>query len=82
MGGHFEILVRTIKASLASAISKNLLTLEEFVTIVKEAENVVNSRPPRIPERRFKRYSFNSITISLGERHHPNASTPAAQRPP
>ena len=44
-GGHFERLVRTIKASLASAISKKLLTLEEFITIVKEAENIVNSRP-------------------------------------
>ena len=43
--GHFERLVRTIKASLATAISKKLLTLEEFQTIVKEAENIVNSRP-------------------------------------
>ena len=38
MGGHFERLVRTIKASLATAISRKLLTLEEFSTIVKEAE--------------------------------------------
>ena len=45
MGGHFERLVRTIKASLATAISRKLLTLEEFTTIVKEAENMVNSRP-------------------------------------
>ena len=45
MGGHFECLVRTIKASLATAISKKLLTLEAFTTIVKEAENIVNSRP-------------------------------------
>ena len=45
MGVHFERLVRTIKASLATAISKKLLTLEEFTTIVKEAENIVNSRP-------------------------------------
>ena len=45
MGEHFERLVRTIKASLATAISKKLLTLEEFTTIVKEAENIVNSRP-------------------------------------
>ena len=44
-GGHFERLVRTIKASLATAILKKLLTLEEFTTIVKEAENIVNSRP-------------------------------------
>ena len=45
MGGHFERLVRTIKASLATTISRKLLTLEEFSTIVKEAENIVNSRP-------------------------------------
>ena len=45
MGGHFERLVRTIKASLATAISKKLLTLEEFTTIVKEAENIMNLRP-------------------------------------
>ena len=45
MGGHFERLVRTIKASLATAIARKLLTLEEFSTIVKEAENIVNSRP-------------------------------------
>ena len=45
MGGHFERLVRTIKTSLATAISKKLLTLDEFTTIVKQAENIVNSRP-------------------------------------
>ena len=45
MGGHFERLVRTIKASLATAISRKFLTLEEFRTVVKEAENIVNSRP-------------------------------------
>ena len=45
MGGDFEHLVRTIKASLATSISKKLLTLEELTTIVKEAENIVNSRP-------------------------------------
>ena len=45
MGGHFERLVRTIKASLATAISRKVLTLEEFTTVVKEAENIVNSRP-------------------------------------
>ena len=45
MGGHFERLVRTIKASLATAISRKFLTLEEFSTVVKETENIVNSRP-------------------------------------
>ena len=45
MGGHFGRLVRTVKASLATAISRKLLTLEEFTTIAKEAENIVNSRP-------------------------------------
>ena len=45
MGGHFERLVRTIKASLATAISRKLLSLEEFRTVVLEAENIVNSRP-------------------------------------
>ena len=45
MGGHFERLVRTIKASLATAISRKFLTLEELSTVVKEAENIVNSRP-------------------------------------
>ena len=45
MGGHFERLVRTIKASLATAISRKLLGLEEFTTVVKEAENIVNSQP-------------------------------------
>ena len=45
MGGHFERLVRMIKDSLATAISSKLLTLEEFSTVVREAENIVNSRP-------------------------------------
>ena len=45
MGGHFERLVRTIKASLATTISRKLLSLEEFRTVVIEAENIVNSRP-------------------------------------
>ena len=45
IGGHFERLVRTIKASLATAISRKLLTLDEFTTIVKEAENIINLQP-------------------------------------
>ena len=44
-GGHFERLVRTIKVALATDISKKLLTLEEFTTIVKESEAIVNNRP-------------------------------------
>ena len=44
-GGHFERLVRTIKVALATAISKKLLTLEEFTTVVKESEAIVNNRP-------------------------------------
>ena len=44
-GGHFEKLVRTIKVALATAISKKLLTLEEFTTVVKESEAIVNNRP-------------------------------------
>ena len=44
-GGHFERLVRTIKVALATAVSKKLLTLEEFTTVVKESEAIVNNRP-------------------------------------
>ena len=80
MGGHFERLVRTIKASLATAISRKLLTLEEFTTIVKEAKNIVNSQP-HLSIRRINRCSFVTIAIGLGEGSHPHASTPAARRP-
>ena len=45
MGSHFERLVRTIKANLTTAISRKFVTLVEFSTVVKEAENIVNSRP-------------------------------------
>ena len=45
MGGHFERLARTIKASLATAISRKFFTLEEFSAVVKEVENILNSRP-------------------------------------
>ena len=45
MGGHFEQLMRTIKASLGTAISKKLLMFKEFQTVVKEAESIVNFRP-------------------------------------
>ena len=44
-GGHFERLVRTIKVAMAAAISRKLLTVEEFTTVVKESEAIVNNRP-------------------------------------
>ena len=44
-GWHFERLARTIKVALATAISKTLLTLEEFTTVVKESEAIVNNHP-------------------------------------
>ena len=45
MGGHFERLVRTIKTSLSAAITRKLYNQEEFTTIVKEVESIVNVRP-------------------------------------
>ena len=45
MGGHFERLVRTIKTSLSSAIARKIYNVEEFTTIVKEVESIVNMRP-------------------------------------
>ena len=45
MGRHFERLVRTIKTSLSSAIARKLYNQEEFTTIIKEVENIVNGRP-------------------------------------
>ena len=45
MGGHFERFVRTIKTSLSSPIARKLYNQEELTTVVKEVENIVNSRP-------------------------------------
>ena len=45
MGGHFERLVRTIKTCLSSAIARKLYNQDEFTTVVKEVENIVNTRP-------------------------------------
>ena len=45
MGGHFERLVRTIRTCLSSAIARKLYNQDEFTTVVKEVENIVNSRP-------------------------------------
>ena len=44
MGGRFERLVRTIKTSLSAAIARKLYNQEEFTTIVKEVESIVNMR--------------------------------------
>ena len=45
MGGHYERLVRITKVCLSTAIARKIFTYEEFVTLVKEAETIVNSRP-------------------------------------
>ena len=44
-GCHFERFIRTIKTSLSSAIARKLFTFDEFTTVIKEVENIVNSRP-------------------------------------
>ena len=45
MGGHFKRLVRTIKTSLSAAIARKLYNQDEFTTIVKEVESIVNAHP-------------------------------------
>lgn len=45
MGGFSERLVRLVKRSLRKAIGKICLTNEQPLTLLKEAEAVVNSRP-------------------------------------
>ena len=45
MGRHFERLVGTIKTCLSSVITRKLYNQEEFTTVVKEVENIVNSHP-------------------------------------
>ena len=45
MGGHFERLVRTIKTSLSAAIARKIYNVEEFTTVVKEVESIVNMLP-------------------------------------
>ena len=37
--------VRIIKVCLSTAITRKIFTYEEFITLVKEAEKIVNSRP-------------------------------------
>ena len=45
MGRYFERLVRMIKTCLSSAIACKLYNQEEFTTVVKEVENILNSCP-------------------------------------
>ena len=45
MGGHYEQTVRIIKGCLSTAIARKLLNYEEFVTVIRENENIINSRP-------------------------------------
>ena len=45
MGGFYERMVGLVKRALRKTIGKRLLTYDQFNTVVKEAESVVNSRP-------------------------------------
>ena len=45
MGDFYERLVGIVKRSLRKAIGKVCLTSEQLLTILKEAEAVINSRP-------------------------------------
>ena len=82
MSGHFERLVRTVKASLATAISRKLLTLEEFSTIVKEAENIVNSRPLTYQSDTSRDIPLTPSQLAWGRDLTLITSASAARRPP
>jgi hypothetical protein len=45
MGGFYERLIGLVKRSLRKTIGRNLLTLIQLQTLVKEIEAVINSRP-------------------------------------
>ena len=45
MGGFYELLIGLVKRSLRKAIGKLCLTYDQLLTILKEVEAVVNSRP-------------------------------------
>lgn len=45
MGGFYERLIGLVKRALRKVIGRNLLTLIQFQTLLKEVESVVNSRP-------------------------------------
>ena len=44
-GGQFEAMVKLLKTALKKKIGRSLLRLEDFVTVVREVQGVVNSRP-------------------------------------
>ena len=45
MGGFYERLVGLVKKALRKTLGRNLLTLIQLQTLLKEVESVVNSRP-------------------------------------
>ena len=47
MVGHYERIVRIIKVCPSTAIAKKLFNYEEFVTVIRETKNIINSRPLR-----------------------------------
>lgn len=44
-GGHFERLIRIVKDCLKRSLKTRVLPLFEFITLIKEIEAIVNSRP-------------------------------------
>ena len=45
MGGFYERLVGLVKKALGKTLSRNLLTLVQMQTLIKEVEAVLNPRP-------------------------------------